>query len=140
MIYRNVFLAKGPCDCNRITPSQRKGSANTLKHFHIEKLSKWHTKMTRWRSRCQVGRRSGVSKTSVSFKYQLKRFCDVLSWSVSLRYQLLRCCDVSNWLVLFTYQWDVTKTSPIGPFHWRPSCDVAITSQHGPQRLDLCET
>ena len=133
MIYRKVFLAKGPCDCNRITPSQRKGSANTLKHFHIEKLSKWHTKMTRWRSRCQVGGRYGVSKTSVSFKYQLKRFCDVLSWSVSLRYQLLRRYDVSNWSVLF-------KTSSIDPSHWRTSCDVAMTSQHGPQCLDLYET
>ena len=34
--------------------------------------------------RYQVVRRYGVSKTSVSFKYQLKRLCDVLSWSVSV--------------------------------------------------------
>ena len=135
MIYRKVFLAKGPCDCNWMTPSQRKGSANTLKRFRIQKLSKWHTKMTRWRSRCQVGRRYGVSKTSVSFKYQLKHFCNVLSWSVSLRYQLLRRYDVSNWSVLLTYQWDATKTSLIDPSHWRTSRDVAMTSQHGPQCL-----
>ena len=60
-------------------------------------------------------RHYGVSKTSVTFRYQLKGLCDVLSWSVSLRYQLVRRYDVSNWSVLFTYQWDVTKTSQIGP-------------------------
>ena len=64
--------------------------------------------------RCQVVRRYGVSKTSVSFRYQLRRLCDVLSWSVSLRYQLVRGYDVSNCSVSFTYQWDVTKTSQIG--------------------------
>ena len=57
----------------------------------------------------------GVSETSVTFRYQLKGLCDVLSWSVSLRYQLVRCYDVSNWSVLFTFQRDVTKTSQIGP-------------------------
>ena len=35
----------------------------------------------------QVVRHYGVSKTSIAFKYQLKRLCDVLSWSVSLVYQ-----------------------------------------------------
>ena len=65
--------------------------------------------------RCQVVRRYGVSKTFVIFRYQLKRLCDMLSWSVSLRHQSERRCDVSNWSVLFTYQWDVTKTSQIGP-------------------------
>ena len=65
--------------------------------------------------RCQVVRRYGVSKTFVTFRYQLKRLCDMLSWSVSLRHQSERRCDVSNWSVLFTYQWDVTKTSQIGP-------------------------
>ena len=64
-----------------------------------------------------------VSKTSVSFRYELKRLCSVLSWSVSLRYQLVHRYDVSNWSVLFTYQWDVVKTSQIGPSHWRTSCD-----------------
>ena len=65
--------------------------------------------------RYQGVRHYGVSKTSVTFRYQLKGLCDVLSWSVSLRYQLVRRYEVSNWSVLFTYQWDVTKTSQIGP-------------------------
>ena len=41
--------------------------------------------------RCQVVCCYSVLKTSVSFRYQLKRLCDVLSWSVSLRCQLVRC-------------------------------------------------
>ena len=76
----------------------------------------------------------GVSKTSVSFRYQLKRLCDVLNWSVSLRYQLVRRYDVSNWSVLFTHQWDVTKTSQIGLTNLCTSCDVMVMSQHGPGR------
>ena len=85
--------------------------------------------------RCQVVRRYGVSKMSVSFKYQLKRLCDVLSWSVYLRYQLVRRYNVSNWSVLFAYQWDVTKMSEIVPpqivpTNWRTSCDVMMMSQH----------
>ena len=59
--------------------------------------------------RCQEVRHYGVSKTSVTFRYQLKRLCDVLSWSVSLRYQLERRYDVSSWSVLFTYEWDVSN-------------------------------
>ena len=31
-----------------------------------------------------------IWKMSVSFKYHLKRLCDMLSWSASLRYQLVR--------------------------------------------------
>ena len=59
-----------------------------------------------------------ISKTSVSFRYQLKLLCDVLSWSVSVKYQLIRRYDVSNWLVLFTHQWDVTKMSEKSPTNW----------------------
>ena len=101
--------------------------------------------------RFQVVRRYGVSKTSVSFRYQLRRLCDVLSWSVSLRYQLVRRYDVSNWSVLFMYQWDVAKTSqivrlidvPVVTSWWRlrmirdvstyirPKWDVAMTLHAG---------
>ena len=80
---------------------------------------------------CRLGRHYGVSKTSVSFKYQLKRLCDVFSWSVTLRYQLVCRDDVSNWSVLFAYQTDVTKTSQIGPTNSRTSCDVMMMSQDG---------
>ena len=69
----------------------------------------------------------GVSKTSVSFRYQLKLLCDVLSWSVSLKYQLIRRYDVSNWSVLFTHQWNVTKVSQKNLTNWRTSCDVIMT-------------
>ena len=81
-----------------------------------------------------------VSKTSVSFRSQFWRLCDVLSWSVSLRYQLVRRYDASNWLIIFTYQWDVTKTSQIGPPQWCTSYDVVVTSQHVPWSPDLYET
>ena len=80
----------------------------------------------------QTVRHYGVSETSVTFRYQLKGLCDVLSWSVSLRYQLVRCYDVSNWSVLFTYQRDVTKTSQIGPneltYQYRRRDDVLVWS------------
>ena len=49
--------------------------------------------------RYQGVRQYGVSKTSVTFMYQSKGLCDVLSSSVSLRYQLVRRYDVSNWVV-----------------------------------------
>ena len=53
-----------------------------------------------------------VSKTSVSFSYQLKLLCDVLSWSFSLKCQLIRRLilpvrrrkDVSNKSVSSTHQ------------------------------------
>ena len=48
----------------------------------------------------QLVRRYNISKASLSFSYQLRPLCDVLSWSVSLRQQLVRCYDFSNWLVL----------------------------------------
>ena len=74
-------------------------------------------------------RHYGISKTHVTFRYQLKCLCDVLSWSGSLRYQLVRRYDVSNWSILFTYQWDVTKTSQIGPnkltYQYRRHDDVS---------------
>ena len=57
MIFRKNFLAKKPCGCNLIRSNQRAGSANTLKHFHMEKLSKWDIKMTRyqrWRPKMPV--------------------------------------------------------------------------------------
>ena len=84
----------------------------------------------------QLVRCYNVSKTSVSFRYQLKRLCDVLSRSVSLTYQLSHRYDVSNWSVLFTYQWEVAKTSQIGLPYWRTRLDVVIMSQHGPGRLN----
>ena len=90
--------------------------------------------------RYQLVRRYRVSKTSVLFRYHLWVSADVLNWSVSLRYQLVRHCNVSNWSVVFTYQWDVAKTSKVGPSHWRPSCNVMMTSQHGPRRTDFDET
>ena len=89
--------------------------------------------------RYQGVRHYGVPKTSVTFRYQLKGLCDMLSWSVSLRYQLVRRYDVSNWSDLFTYQWDVAKMSQIGPSHWRTSCNFMMTSQHSTRRLDLYE-
>ena len=49
-------------------------------------------------------RRYNISKALVSFSYQLRPLCDLLSLSVSLGYQLLRRCDVLNWLVLSSYQ------------------------------------
>ena len=78
-----------------------------------------------------------VSKTSVSFKYQSKRLCDVLSWSVSLWYQLVHCYDVSNWSVAFTYYWHAPKTSQIAPSFWRHSWDGVMMSQHDPGRSNL---
>ena len=82
------------------------GNTNTLKHFHIEKyqndISKWPD-IKNGDQRCHVVRRSGVSKTTVSLRYQLKRPCDVLSWLVLLKYQLVSCYDVSNLSVLFTH-------------------------------------
>ena len=134
MISRKNFLAKRPCGCNLIRSNQRAGSANTLKHFHMEnyqnEISKWPD-IKDDDQRCQLVRRYGVSKTSVSFGCQLKRLCDVLSWSVSLRYQLVPHYDVSNRSVLFTYQWNITRTSQIGLTNWRTSCDVTMMSQHG---------
>ena len=76
--------------------------------------------------RCQVVRRYGVSKTSVSFRYQLKHLSDVLSWSVSLSYLLVRRYGLSNWSVLFTCQWDVTKTSQKGLRNLRTSGNVIM--------------
>ena len=58
----------------------------------------------------QVAQRR-LKKASVSFRYQLKLLCDVLTWSVSLKYQLIRRYDFSNWSVLFTHELDVTKVS-----------------------------
>ena len=52
----------------------------------------------------QLPRCYDVSKRLVSFRYHLKRLCDVLNWSVPLMYQLVHCYDVSNSSVLFTYQ------------------------------------
>ena len=78
-----------------------------------------------------------VSLQLVSFRYQLKRLCNVLSWSVSLRYQMVHRYDVSNWSVLFTCQSDVAKTSQIGPSHWHTSWDVVMMFQHGPGRSNL---
>ena len=62
--------------------------------------------------------------------------CNVLNWPVSLRCQLACHYNVWNWSFVFTYQWDVAKTSKVGPSHWRPSCNVMMTSQHGPQRTN----
>ena len=90
--------------------------------------------------RYQLLRCYNVSKTSVSFRYELWCLCNVLKWSVSLRYQLVRRYDFSNWSILFTYQWDVPKTSQVGMSQWRTSCDVVMTSQHGPRHPDLYET
>ena len=83
--------------------------------------------------RYQGVRHYGVSKTSVTFRYQLKALCEVLSWSVSLRYQLVCRYNVSNWSVLITYQWDVTKTSQIGQneltYLWWRHYDVSAWSR-----------
>ena len=76
----------------------------------------------------------GVSKTSVSFRYQLKLLCDVLSWSVSLKYQLIRRYDVPKLSVLFTHQWDITKMSQKGPTNWHTNFDVIMMFQHGSGR------
>ena len=54
--------------------------------------------------RYQLVRCYNISKTSVSFSYQLRPLCGVLRWSVSLRYQLVHCYDLSNQLVLSYYQ------------------------------------
>ena len=67
----------------------------------------------------QVVRRYSVSKTSVSFTYQLKLLCDVLSWFVWLKYQLMRRYDVSNWSVLSMYQWDVSKVFQNSPMAYQ---------------------
>ena len=80
----------------------------------------------------QVLHRYGVSKTSVSLRYQLKCFCNVLSWSIWLRWLLVRYYDVSNWSALFTYQCDITMASQIGVASWRTSCNALMMSQHGP--------
>ena len=128
-------------DCNLMISDQiREQVVQYLESFSYQRIikmtyrndiSKWHIKNIKDdEQRCQVERHYGVSKTSVTFRYQWKRLCDVLHWSVSLRYQLVRRYDVWNWSVLFTYQWDVTKTSQIGPSHWRTSCDVTMTSWH----------
>ena len=82
--------------------------------------------------RCQVVRCYGVSKTSASFRYKLKRICDVLIWSVLLRYQLIPRNNVTNWSGLFLYQRDVTKMFHIGPSNSFISCDVIMMSQHDP--------
>ena len=92
-----------------------------------------------WHSRCDVMMMSGVlcstffrclrwfRKMLVSLRDQLWHLCNVLSWSISLRYYLVRCYDASNRLILFKYQWDVTNTFQIGPFHWPTSCNVVMT-------------
>ena len=43
----------------------------------------------------QLVRGYNVSKTLVSFRFQLWHLCDALSWSVSVRYQLVRRYHVS---------------------------------------------
>ena len=44
-----------------------------------------------------------LASTSVSFRYQLKRLCNVLSWSVSLMYQLvIATTSQIDWLYLNT--------------------------------------
>ena len=98
---------------------------------YLNDISKWLV-IKDDNQRCQVVRCYGVSKTSVSFRYQLKCLSDVLSRSASFRYQLVRRYDVSNWSVLFKYQWHVTKTSQIGLTNWRTRCDVMMMFQHGP--------
>ena len=133
MISRKNFLAKRPCvtrsDQIREQVVQTPWSIFISKNYQND-ISKWPD-IKDDDQRCQVVRRYGVSKTSVSFRYQLRRLCDVLCWSVSLRYQLVRRYDVSKWSVLFTYQWDVTKKSQIGLTNWRTSYDVMMMSQHG---------
>ena len=55
--------------------------------------------------------RAFMWQMSVSFMYQWKRLCNVLSWAVSLSYQLVHHYGLTNWSVLFMYQWDFAKTS-----------------------------
>ena len=81
-------------------------------------------------------RRYNVSKTSVSFRYQLWHICDLLSWLVSCSHQLVGGYYVSNWSVFSMYQWDVAKTYQLGPSHSRTSCDVLMRTLYGRRRPD----
>ena len=96
-----------------------------------ESYQRWNIKDNR--QRYQLVRCYDVSKTLVSFRYQMKRLCNVLSRSVSLRYQLVNYYEVSNWSVLFTYHLDDAETSQIGLCCWPTSWDVVIMSQLGPR-------
>ena len=88
---------------------------NVLNQFYfqwIKNFVRTHIKTTRyWSWRPKIPGRYDVSKMSVSFMYQWKRLCDVLSWSVSLSYQLVHQYGLTNCSVLFMYQWDFAKTS-----------------------------
>ena len=136
MISRKISLAKRPVVATR-SNQIREQVVQILWSIFISKnyqndISKWPD-IKDDKQRCQVVRRYGISKASVSFRYQLKRLCDVLNWSVSLRYQLVRHYDVSNWSVLFTHHWCVTKTYQIGLTNWRTSCNIMLMSQHSPE-------
>ena len=63
-----------------------------------------------------------VLKALVSFKYQLKRLCNVSSWSVSLMYNLV---------IATMYQIGRMMMSQHGPRHsdlYRPKLGIAATS------------
>ena len=101
MISWKKNLAKKPSDCNYKRSNQRAGSANSLKHFHFEKLSKMtyqNDQISRMTTK-DASQYYGLSKTSFSFRYEIKHLCDVLSWSVSLTYQWVRRYDASDWSV-----------------------------------------
>ena len=136
-ISRKYFLAKRPCVATRSDQTREQVVQIPWRIFmsknYRNDISKWPD-IKDDDQRCQVVPRYGISEMSVSFRYQLKRLGNVLSWSVSLRYHLVRRYDVSSWSVLFTYQWDVTKTSQIGPTNWRTIYDVMMVSQHGWRR------
>ena len=82
--FGKIFLAKNPCDCNQIRSNQISVSANALNHLFFQSKG---IKDNYWRY--QLVRCYDISKTLVSFRYQLKCLCDVLSWSVSLSYRLV---------------------------------------------------
>ena len=121
-------------------PGRSNWSLEWVNFFSV--LSSRFIRYLSWFNLLMVPARTSLQrlKDEVLFRYQLWRLFHALSWSVSLMYQLVRRYDVSNWAVWTTYQWNVTKTSQIGPSHSRISRNVVMTSQQVPRRLNLQET
>ena len=73
-----------------------------------------------------------ISKTSFSFRYQLKGLCDVLSWSVSLRCPLVHRCNISNWSVIYVpvrRPKNVSNRSVLLTYQLRRCDDVSLLSK-----------
>ena len=72
----------------------------------------------------------GVTKTSVSFRYQLNRLYHMLNWSASHKYQLVHHYNVSNWSVFpVRRRKKVSNWSVLLTYQLRSHEDVSVWSR-----------